>query len=90
MDFNKIPKKFCENVNIASSAEFFVITLASGEEISAYALTPQHAKRLVQSLSYNVSEFERKFGEIKAEWSPGIQSPIQINNIKGDKNKGKK
>jgi hypothetical protein len=30
------------------------------------------------SLEYNIKEFEKKFGEIKTEWSPGVQSPLQM------------
>lgn len=87
MDLNKLPKLFCENVNIGASQEFFVVTLASGEEVEAYAFTPGHAKRFAQSLMYNVSEFEKRFGEIDTKWTPGVQSPMQF--IDGGK-KGKK
>jgi hypothetical protein len=78
MDLNKIPKEFCENVNIGTSPEFFVLAMSSGEKMSAYTLTPQHAKRLLQSFAYHVDEFEKKNGTINAQWFPGIQSPIQI------------
>ena len=30
------------------------------------------------------SEFEQKFGEIKAEWKPGIESPLQSKDIHRD------
>jgi hypothetical protein len=78
MDLNKIPKQFCENVNIGYSPESVVLALTSGQNLSAFALTPQHAKRLMLSLEYNIKEFEKKFGEIKTEWSPGVQSPLQM------------
>ncbi|MBP6949191.1 MAG: hypothetical protein KBC41_02860 [Candidatus Pacebacteria bacterium] len=84
MDLRTIPKEFCENVNIGATPEFFVFGLSSGEDECAYVFTPQHAKRLSQSLLYNVAEYEKRYGEIKTEWTPGIQSPIQMIDIKGD------
>ena len=88
MDLNKIPKQFCENVNMGYSKEAFMLALISGQNIAAFALTPQHAKRLLLSLEYNLQEFEKNFGEIKTEWMPGVQSPIQmidLNRPKSDK-----
>jgi hypothetical protein len=90
MDLNKIPKQFCENVNIGATPEYFILALSSGEHLSAYTLTPQHAKRLTQSLAYNIEQFEKRYGEIKTEWTPGIQSPIQMIGGKGDGNKNDK
>lgn len=83
MDFNKIPKQFCENVLAGHSAENFVMIMSVGETAQAYALTPEHMKRLVQSLSHQVEEYEKKFGAIDAKWSPGIESPLQTKDIKG-------
>lgn len=83
MDFNKIPKQFCENVVAGHSQENFVMIVSVGEQATAYALTPQHMKRVVQSLTHQVEEYEKKFGVISAKWSPGIESPIQSKDIKG-------
>ena len=90
MDIHKISKQFCENVNIGATPEYFILVLSSGDEQNAYTLTPQHIKRLSQSLAYNVEQFENRYGEIKTEWTPGIQSPIQVIDIKSDGKKGKK
>lgn len=91
MDLSKIPKQFCENVNIGATPEFFIISMLSGQNAMTYALTPAHAKRLSQSLAYNVEEFEKRFGEIKADWIPGVESPLQMLDIKKDiNNKDKK
>ena len=49
MDFNKIPKQFCENVLAGHSQENFVLLMSVGETAQAYALTPQHMKRLTQT-----------------------------------------
>jgi len=83
MDLNKIPKQFCENISVGYSPENFVIAMMVGEGAAAYALTPQHAKRLSQYLETQVREFETKFGTINAKWSPGIESPLQSKDIKG-------
>lgn len=83
MDFNKIPKQFCENVVAGHTQENFVLLLSVGETAQAYALTPQHMKRLAQSLAHQVAEYEKEFGAINARWSPGIESPIQSKDIKG-------
>lgn len=81
MDFSKIPKQFCENVVAGHTGEHFVLLMNVGHDTHAYAFTPPHMKRLVQSLSHQVSEYERQFGEINATWSPGIESPIQKKDI---------
>jgi hypothetical protein len=78
MDLNKLPKQFCDTITVAYTSEFFAMVMLNGEEMDAYSLTPAHAKRLAQYLAHNVTEFERQFGEIKAEWKPGVQSPIQM------------
>lgn len=84
MDLNKIPKQFCENIMVAFSKEFFVMGMLTGETGVTYALTPQHIKRLSQNLAHNVADYERQFGAIDAEWTPGIQSPIQTKDVLGD------
>ena len=54
MDFNAIPKQFCENVVAGHSEENFVMVMSVGNSANAYALTPPHMKRLVQSLSHQI------------------------------------
>lgn len=82
MDFTKIPKQFCDNVVAGHSKENFVLILSVGENASAYALTPEHMKRLSQSLAHQIEEYERVFGSIDAKWSPGIESPLQTKDLK--------
>jgi hypothetical protein len=50
-----------------------------------YALTPQHMKRLSQYLAHQLSDYEKQFSPINAEWVPGIKSPIQTKDIMGAK-----
>ena len=81
MDFNKIPKQFCENVVAGHSEENFVMIMSVGDTANAYALTPPHMKRLVQRLTHQVAGYAHKFGPIQAQWSPGIESPLQSKDI---------
>lgn len=81
MDLNKVPKQFCENITVGYSQESFVMGMLNGETGVFYVLTPQHMKRLQQYLANQVGEYEKKFGEIKANWSQGIQSPIQTKDL---------
>lgn len=90
VDLNKAPKQFCENITAGFSPEFFVLGLQTGVNGTAYAITPQHAKRLAQYLTHQVTEFEKQFGEIKAQWNPNIQSPIQIKPGQGNQPDDKK
>jgi len=74
------PKVFCESINLAFTAEYFVMGLTSGNQGSIYTLTPQHAKRLQQYLTHQISEFETKHGTIDAKWDPNVISPVQRAN----------
>jgi hypothetical protein len=85
MDLNKIPKEFCEEIQVGFTAEAFVMMLRSGEQTKAYALSPQHMKRLLQYLSHQINGYENQHGEIKAEWVNGIASPIVMTNNKKKK-----
>lgn len=79
---NQVPKQFCDNITAGYSSEFFVLILKNGSNASAYSLTPQHAKRLAQYMTHQVSQFEKEHGAIKAEWTQNIQSPIQPGDLK--------
>lgn len=90
MDPNKLPKQFCENINVGLTKEFFVMALTSGNSVTPFALTPEHTKRFSELLAHNIKEYEQKYGAIKASWAPGVKSPLQIDNIDnpgGEKNK---
>lgn len=79
-DLKNAPKLFCESINVAYTPEFFVMGLSSGNQSNIYSLTPQHAKRLLQYLAHQVSEYEKEHQEITAEWKPAIVSPVQRAN----------
>jgi hypothetical protein len=73
----KSPKLFCENIKIGFTQEYFVIGLSSGEQSTIYSLTPEHAKRLAQYLTYELDQYEKTHKKITAEWSPHVVSPVQ-------------
>ena len=83
MDINRIEKIFCEAVTIGHSKEYFVMVAnPASENPMAYVFTPEHAKRLLQYLETQLSEFEIKYSKkIDAKWEPGIQSPIQTSDL---------
>jgi len=86
MDLTKVPKQLCENISVAYTQEYFVMAMLNGQEGTAYALTPQHMKRLAQYLAHQMSDYEKKYGEVKAEWVPGMQSPIQTSDLNAGDN----
>ena len=81
IDLNKVPKQFCDNITVGFSQESFIMGLMNGETASFHALTPQHIKRLFGYLGNQISEYEKRFGSINAEWRPGIESPIQTKDL---------
>ena len=79
-DLKRAPKLFCESINIGYTPEFFIMALSSGNQNAIYSLTPQHAKRLQQYITHQLSEYEKEHGIVKADWSPTIVSPVQRAN----------
>lgn len=55
-----------------------------GEAANAYALTPPHMKRLVQSLTHQLNKYEKQFGSIQETRPPSIESPLQFKDIRGN------
>ena len=76
-ELQKAPKLLCENIVTGTNPEYFVIVLFSGAESTSYALSPQHAKRFLQKLTHDITQYEKSYGEIKAQWNPNIVSPLQ-------------
>jgi len=79
-DLKKAPKLFCENIKIGQSKEYFVVGLSSGAQAHIFSLTPEHAKRFLKYLTYEVSEYEKVHGEIQTNWVPHVVSPVQRAN----------
>lgn len=82
MDYDGLPKMFCENVNLSHGEECVLLCMQSGENGTTYSLTPKHAKRLQMALTWRISQYEAQYGTIHTEWSPYSESPIQRDDIK--------
>lgn len=79
IDINQVPKQLSENVMVGANNEMFVIIPVVGTNATAYALTPEHAKRLSKLLAERVSDFEKKVRPITE--STGVPSPIQTSDL---------
>ncbi len=76
-DNNREPKLYCDNVSVSFGPEIFGMSFFAGEDVEAYAFSPQHAKRFSKLLHYYVQKYEEQHGPILADWSPSVPSPIQ-------------
>ena len=76
-DLQSAPKLFADTIKVGYTDEFFVFGIGSGDQAQVYAITPAHAKRLQQYLTYELKTFEEKYGEIPAKWDPSVVSPLQ-------------
>jgi hypothetical protein len=83
-DMQRAPKVFCESIKIGYTPEYVVMAVSSGEQATAYALTPEHAKRLLLYLTHEITEYEKNHGPISAQWTPAVVSPLQPRNLPFD------
>ena len=80
IDFNQIPKRFCDGAVGAHGKDLFSFGITSGNNIDAYATTPQMMKSIAIWMNGQVKGYEEKFGEIDMT-PPQIQSPIQMADL---------
>lgn len=81
IDFNQVPKKFCDGAVGAYGKELFSFALTSGNTLDSFATTPQIMKSITLWMSKQLQDYEKQFGEI--DMTPAqIQSPIQISDLK--------
>ena len=76
--FQKLPKLLLEASKVGYTDKHFFIALKNGLNVSVQAVDPAHMKQIVQSFQYQLKEYEKKYGEVKAEWTPNMKSPIQF------------
>jgi hypothetical protein len=81
IDFNQIPKKFCDGAIGAYGKEIFSFGITSGNTIDAYAVTPQIMKSITIWMNSQIEGYEKQFGVIDMT-PPQIQSPIQMADLK--------
>jgi hypothetical protein len=84
IDFNQLPKKFCDGAIGTFVKDLFSFALTSGNNLDSYATTPQIMKSIAIWLNNHVQDYEKQFGEIDTI-PPKIHSPIQISDLKKDK-----
>ncbi len=82
IDFNQLPKKFCDGAVGAYGKEAFSFALTSGNTLDSYATTPQLMKSIATWMNAQVENYEKQFGEIDMT-PPQIQSPIQRADLSG-------
>lgn len=91
VDFNQLPKKFCDGALGAHGKDLFSFAITSGNSLDSFATTPQIMKSMAIWMSDQIKNYEKMFGEIDMT-PPKIQSPIQMADLKnlGDDEKGPK
>lgn len=81
IDFNQLPKKFCDGAVGAYGKEIFSFALTSGNSMDSFATTPQVMKSIALWAQGQVQNYEKQFGEIDMT-PPEIQSPLQVADLK--------
>lgn len=80
--FQKLPKVVLEATRVGYTDKHFFIALKNGLNVVVQAVDPAHMKQIVQSFQHQLKEYEKKHGEVKAEWNPNTLSPIQLKKPK--------
>jgi len=80
IDFNQLPKKFCDGAIGTYGKEIFSFALTSGNNLDSFATTPQVMKSIGIWINNQVEGYEKQFGKIDMI-PPPIQSPIQAADL---------
>lgn len=79
IDFAQLPKSLVDTVSINFNQHHFLVALASGQSIAAFAMPPELLKAFAAGLPEKIQEYEKRYGKIDVTGAEGgIQSPIQI------------
>lgn len=76
------PGRFCTLINIGHTPEFFAMDFRAvtpeGEAclLGRFFLTPQHAKRLMITLTQHIAGFEEEYGVIEADEIPSNEPTV--------------
>jgi hypothetical protein len=76
---SQAPGRFCTLIHIGHTPEFFALDLRAvtpeGEAclLGRYFMTPQHAKRLMYTLTEHIAGFEKEFGTINQGQPPAAE-----------------
>ena len=86
IDFNQLPKKFCDGAVGSFAKDIFSIGITSGNNLDSFALTPRTMKDIAIFFNNHVENYEKKFGIIDMTISP-IPSPFQSSNLNNNDKK---
>jgi len=81
IDFNQLPKKFCDGAIGAFSKDVFYFGMTSGNNIDVFATTPKVMKDIATFLGNHVANYEKQNGVIDMTIPP-IPSPLQSSDLK--------
>ena len=81
VDFNQLPKKFCDGALGAFNKDAIMFCLTSGNSLDSFATTPQVAKSIAMFFTEQIQKYEKQFGEVNMT-PPLIPSPIQSSDLK--------
>ena len=80
VDFNQIPKKFCDGALGAFNKEAIMFAMTSGNNLDSFATTPQVAKSISMFFAEQIAKYETQFGSI--DMTPAlIPSPIDSSDL---------
>lgn len=80
IDFNQLPKKYCEGAVGAYGKEVFSFAIVSGNNLDTFATNPKTMKHIALWMNTQVQSYEKQFGEIDMT-QPELQSPIQAADL---------
>lgn len=70
--------KFCEQIFVNTSRDVFLLGFRSGGEVTAFVITPDHAKQLTRLLAAKVAEYEAAYGPLEGRLpTEPTPSPLQ-------------
>jgi hypothetical protein len=80
VDFNQLPKKFCDGAVGAFKKDLFFFAMTSGNNVDVFATTPRIMKDIAIFLNKHIENYEKQFGTIDMS-IPDIPSPIQVSDL---------
>ena len=86
VDFNQLPKKFCDGAIGAFNKDLFFFAMTTGNNIDVFATTPRIMKDIAIFFNKNVENHEKQFGMIDMSIPP-ILSPLQKSDLGEGENK---
>lgn len=81
IDFNQLPKKFCDGAIGAFNKDVFYFGITSGNNIDVFATTPKVMKDVAIFFNNHIANYEKQFGVIDMTIPP-IPSPLQSSDLK--------